>query len=46
MEAYGTIQEMQARGIDTNRLLGMKKMGVGSDGSDENMEIPRCEWVI
>ena len=35
MEAYGTIKDMQARGIDTSKLLGMN---VASAESTENME--------
>lgn len=40
VEAYGTINDMQARGIDTSKLLGVRRSDVILDG--ENIEDGSC----
>ena len=40
VEAYGTINDMQARGIDTSKLLGVRRSDVILD--DENIEDGSC----
>ena len=34
MEAYGSLSDMQARGVDTSSLLGLKKAGGQAGGAE------------